>query len=742
MKSCDARKLYVKVLMLLKKKAQRLQFGHFLSDINMDEIEKCYHHILKSHINCENKEIIKSTFKFFGRVVHYEDTGSEIDNCNSFNRRQQRVNEINSNKIEDAKEEKYSGDDHNCANKQIWNLKQYYSQSQLDIMHTFLVHSNWKKFVQRFADQRDKPNDDEIEYDINDSNLNKNNNVQNKNKYVTDLSESTVGSYGFGFEHQHPYLSPKYCSVRDELLCNSLFNIKDTVFRNLLTNAIKKHKIAMEHHEELQCTYFDSEYNILRNEFIGMRHIFSIITYSDIGKFCTAFRSTFRMTNGETDIQQVEKRHIELYHYSRSLFEAVEFFGEEMSSELHVYHGLNRVMYFQKFAAYFNQPISTTTNLTAAHNFTQGCGIILTLKSAQGLTKIPKYLSIAWISCFPHEEELLFYGASVSFQIINIHESEGLKTHAKELKLLNQFQRMISNEEVKWDGCEETKNMIDGLVHLNNYQQKFNQNQQQKIDHEETKYVRKWKNNDVLSWLKSIGMEMYEMHFRKENIHGEMLLNDINKENLVTDLSVKSIHIGTIMREINKLKGGNNELNETTFMQSIELNENKSQINDSVIKEQGITKYGLQLFSYFCNNAKTTKICIRNYLSLPHKIRNTLLVGNAQEEISLIPIAQSFKYVEEIILNDLKVQQMRVNAKIYIDAVLEYASKSKQLFGKRIEKILFQSETQNDRKPDTRLKKVSNLNRFTELLARVQWKIAYTFDTQNMHCLAFVKSRY
>ena len=103
------------------------------------------------------------------------------------------------------------------------------------------------------------------------------------------------------------------------------------------------------------------------------------MVYTDCTAFCTAFRSTYRVIQNETT-QSVVSRHLELYHYSRALYEAIHFYGREMTKSMTVFHGLNQKMKSEEFTAYFNQPISTTTDLVTAQQFSQGTGIILALK--------------------------------------------------------------------------------------------------------------------------------------------------------------------------------------------------------------------------------------------------------------------------------------------------------------------------------------------------------------------------
>eukprot|EP01084_Bolivina_argentea_P215085 365136_1 len=124
---------------------------------DMDIVNKDYYHLLKVHINNGNKNSIKNSLRFFENVVHYEDTETDIDNCRSAKRREDRVNKLNSYKNEKKSEEKEK------LEKNMWELKQFYNQSQLDMIHSYLVHSEWQYFVQRYSNMHDK-NDENDDY--------------------------------------------------------------------------------------------------------------------------------------------------------------------------------------------------------------------------------------------------------------------------------------------------------------------------------------------------------------------------------------------------------------------------------------------------------------------------------------------------------------------------------------------------------------------------------------------------
>eukprot|EP01083_Nonionella_stella_P120906 362797_1 len=457
-------RLYDHIMQSLKAKAQTKEFGRFLSDIDMYQVNTDYHHILNIHINKGTKTTVKNVFRFFEYVVHSDDADNDKKECRSIQRRQDRVAQLTS------RTHAYdTGDDaHDCATKNIWKLKQFYHQSQLDMIHTFLVHSNWETFVQRYTKTQ---NNEEDEYNISDFKSDDTNAfVQNKDKYVTDLLQSSNTHYGFGIDHSHPSLSPIYESIHDEMTSNALCALGEPEFQHLLVKAIKLHQVALSklYREHFIAKYYDRQYNIARNESIGLRHILAIVTYTDMSDFCTAYRSTYRMIEKETETHHVTARHRQLYFYSRTLFEAIQFFGQSMEPSLKVYHGLNKVLHFESFAAFFNQPISTTTDINTAFQFANGKGIILTLKSgakyANDPSRIPKYLAVSWLSCFPNENEKLFYGAHVHFKIHNIIEAHNSMGHSKELALLNKFQNTVRNKPVNW--TKTKKQRIEALVAL------------------------------------------------------------------------------------------------------------------------------------------------------------------------------------------------------------------------------------------------------------------------------------
>eukprot|EP01084_Bolivina_argentea_P046696 85992_1 len=139
MKPATAVKLYKIILNRLQLealKAETKQFGIFLSEFN----DKHWHHILRWHINDGTKTTIKNTLRFYSKMIHFEDEPSQIQQCLSVIRKQRRTNRINSTQNFEKKEnENRINSINKTENKNLWSLNQYYMQSELDNIHSYLA---------------------------------------------------------------------------------------------------------------------------------------------------------------------------------------------------------------------------------------------------------------------------------------------------------------------------------------------------------------------------------------------------------------------------------------------------------------------------------------------------------------------------------------------------------------------------------------------------------------------------
>jgi len=63
-----------------------------------------------------------------------------------------------------------------------------------------------------------------------------------------------------------------------------------------------------------------------------------------------------------------------------------------------------------------------------------------------------------------------------------------------------------------------------------------------------------WDVQQVAKWLDQIELGMYKTQFVENSVDGSILLFDVNQELLISELSVKELHAGKLMREIDRLK--------------------------------------------------------------------------------------------------------------------------------------------------------------------------------------------
>eukprot|EP01084_Bolivina_argentea_P030993 57398_1 len=273
-------------------------------------------------------------------------------------------------------------------------------------------------------------------------------------RYTTDSA-----LYGFGIDHNHLILSPhsKNKCFHEELL-NSKYMSEELWNKNLF-KAYNRLNFMLKSKDKkvIISKQYNEYYNINRGQIIGIQHLLAIIIYTGFTDLCTDYRSTFRRTEKDVNDDSVRQRHCHFYFLSRFLYEAVEYFGDVMKQNKVVYHGLNKKFLFKQFLTHFNAPMSTTVSFSVATNFQSGSGVILVLKNGNKDIKNditsefapnqPRYTDAAWLSCYYNEQEYLFYGDSVIFEINKIFHEDIAKNTLKQLNLL---QQIIEQKDIEW----------------------------------------------------------------------------------------------------------------------------------------------------------------------------------------------------------------------------------------------------------------------------------------------------
>eukprot|EP01083_Nonionella_stella_P062125 161627_1 len=105
------------------------------------------------------------------------------------------------------------------------------------------------------------------------------------------------------------------------------------------------------------------------------------------------------------------------------------------------------------------------------------------------------------------------------------------------------------------------------------------------------------------------------------------------------------------------------------------------------------TQYGEELFNCFCHDPETIHISIHNFKSLPKKLQNALFgITDKHLFVSIIPILKLLPYVQEIAFTELDVKSMISDGERYIDIILEYIEKAKEVHNNSLKTLSFTSK--------------------------------------------------
>eukprot|EP01084_Bolivina_argentea_P223930 378773_1 len=318
----------------------------------------------------------------------------------------------------------------------------------MDIVHEYFMHSYYgfntinMNNNNHVTDDNKNQNSDTIYFDEQLSELQNylkmrrqnfcdirgDNRIQN-NKFVTKIKASDENKdkqhdeknnkkeYSFGY--QAPYWSPpeyqgrptpfqpKYKSMKEELMSNTIFRLNINVFNNalkkamdLLNNSYQIKRIQANNSCADICGI-----NIKKGAGLNTYNILSVLLYTDYDTLSYKFSSTFRPT-----LKDAMGRNIEYGNWCKCLIETVNAFGTEIHG-LSFYHGIS-MMYFDKFLAWFYSPTSTTTKIAVAAVFARNDGLILELcqyeQSRISSVQDLKCFNCSLVSCFPEEHERLF----------------------------------------------------------------------------------------------------------------------------------------------------------------------------------------------------------------------------------------------------------------------------------------------------------------------------------------------
>ena len=325
-------------------------YEKWLHNLKLSHAMHVREHLEEYHLKSATEPRKQVIFSFFQNVLHYDDSVRTKTLCL----------ECKQKKIENRS---FTLDD--SANELV--------HCELDKVHLLLCHDGEIPDTEDEQEQKTENSNDEKEDGDHDDDGDGDGDeakeevgTESKRKLWKYVTGDKVTSYGFGINHNYIHLSPRFPSIRDELH----FNNPGPQFLNILKKAIETVRVKLgTESSAMTAKEYSVKHGILRNEPITMRHVFSLLSYTDLTNFCREFRNTFRTKSEKEDMAKVSERHEEFYHFGRALFEIADHFGETMGPKVRVYHGLSIKMCFGSFSEYFNAPTSTTTSKSVGTYF-------------------------------------------------------------------------------------------------------------------------------------------------------------------------------------------------------------------------------------------------------------------------------------------------------------------------------------------------------------------------------------
>ena len=184
-----------------------------------------------------------------------------------------------------------------------------------------------------------------------------------------------------------------------------------------------------------------------------------MVLYSDWSELQYDFSKTFRRQNKLETISSVKQRNREFYHWSRSLREVVEYYGNSGWNERYdikynnncnhkrgpFFSGMSKVMIIPEIMVRLNGPCSTTKSIEVATRFAGSDGIIIQMDNqSYRQSHYLKCFDMNWISQYQGENEYLWIGGSLRIRIATIIMISTSNNYQSYFKSLYYFDAMIT----------------------------------------------------------------------------------------------------------------------------------------------------------------------------------------------------------------------------------------------------------------------------------------------------------
>ena len=165
-------------------------------------------------------------------------------------------------------------------------------------------------------------------------------------------------------------------------------------------------------------------YKIAQGSTISIKHIISIIMFTDYSKLSASLSSSFRKNHSWELIDSIKKRNQQYAWWSKYLLEAVQVYGDSGKRfqywetkivydrgtlKCPLFCGMSMIMNVPQFQIKLLSPTSTSTELIVAMKFGGDSGIIIQFNNEGERSQKLRAFDVSLISRFREEDERYLY---------------------------------------------------------------------------------------------------------------------------------------------------------------------------------------------------------------------------------------------------------------------------------------------------------------------------------------------
>jgi len=250
-----------------------------------------------------------------------------------------------------------------------------------------------------------------------------------------------VFAYGFGVRFSYwmatwpDFVQPKHADLRTELLENDIYRISAFEWDLL------RHRAALFMRTNMAQTSYVAQFKGSGHELmkiapgspLRVEHLIALYTYTNYPNIRISFQKACLKATSDEAFVSVRKRHEQIAHWARLLYEAVYLYGQRMHDGQRFFHILRSKIMLSKFSANLSCP----TTMIANRKIVRHSNIVMEVENAH--SRGATFLDISYFSDVPNREERLFFFGDLAIDNVILKA----KSYRHYMKSLTLFQKIV-----------------------------------------------------------------------------------------------------------------------------------------------------------------------------------------------------------------------------------------------------------------------------------------------------------